>query len=1085
MAPDGLLSHHYERRNPVTRQHRGPIPIIPEGFLSEVRAIVGGADVHIPKAFRDGLTANFCDCLEGALEGDEGWGHLLESLTKLVLYGIPGGSTADAEIASRLALWEQGRLADLLQRIRTQAAGRADGVARTLDRKRVGAAEARALRLAREGAKSKACSGLLGGVKTLSPEEQRQWAAKLFPRMATQPAPSGPSAAPSAPVSASAAAQRGDAPMGGVATSRSNSLDVDGDPQWAQHPLKGVHFRPMTGTGPSNCRPEHVKEMMATRKRALRRRLLTLLEKGIEMGLDGDLPNSMRWILGSAATFLDKPGREAPRPIRCGEWFRKAISKVLLRRHRVKIQQVMLELQQFGVMIPGGAEALYHARVTIEELADSGSLGPLVAVDVDLVNFFGSVEWAATKDAYRDLFPEGLAWESWCQAEPVSITLPCREQIESDRGAGQGEPDGPLKASLPLGRAMREARSDLQERCRMRFAQGWYMDDGQVFCRPDHLDTILRRMDAGFEAIGATRGSLSQGDDIKSTVKAFGLARDAETTPQWGTDYVRDTCKVRDASSATKLLGGALGPAAHHAAVYAASVAKTSALHDAIGGVPDAATQMSLRTACADVSKVAYILRLAGDQLQPGDLAELGKIQRAGVGATLYGDVGDDAWEQATTTEIGLGLRSAEELSLPAFISSRVASRSVAARMFRDLEEAGLAPANVLLNAYDARLEAAVTAFEASLPDDAVIDSIHSIINAGLRASEQSLDRLVGGHEDNTEPADSSMLGRGLVFNDHGDADEADDDAQLHSQLHRQPKLQRAITRKLDHIRLQRLRDRMAGEGLEEDVRRLDDLMDTPAQEHTWWRSLNPQTDKVLPEEEWVIAMRVRLGAPVLPADGICGYCGAQRMDARGYHALCCALGESTKGHNRVRDVLADCCGQADPSTAVEVLGLCPRAPTLRPADILTGAVHPTLTVAVDVGVKAPHAADAGDNPVESMRAAKLERYADHLHDLETQGIVYEPIIVSCYGRWHPRATQMLNHAAARAARRNGYANGRGLSRRWRRQIAAELWFRAARMIIACYPRRVATAPGWDVDDDLAPSVEDPEQDIAFESDLD
>jgi hypothetical protein len=40
-------------------------------------------------------------------------------------------------------------------------------------------------------------------------------------------------------------------------------------------------------------------------------------------------------------------------------------------------------------------------------------------------------------------------------------------------------------------------------------------------------------------------------------------------------------------------------------------------------------------------------------------------------------------------------------------------------------------------------------------------------------------------------------------------------------------------------------------------------------------------------------------------------------------------------------------------------------------------------------------------------------------------------------------------------------------------------------MIIACYPRRVATAPGWDVDDDLAPSVEDPEQDIAFESDLD
>ena len=50
------------------------------------------------------------------------------------------------------------------------------------------AAEARAMRLAKERAKSKACSSLTGGIKSLSPEEQQRWAAQLFPQ-ASSPRP--------------------------------------------------------------------------------------------------------------------------------------------------------------------------------------------------------------------------------------------------------------------------------------------------------------------------------------------------------------------------------------------------------------------------------------------------------------------------------------------------------------------------------------------------------------------------------------------------------------------------------------------------------------------------------------------------------------------------------------------------------------------------------------------------------------------------------------------------------------------------------------------------------------------------------
>ena len=100
----------------------------------------------------------------------------MEAFPKLVLYGVPTGVTADAEIASRLSLWEQWRFAELLERVRGQASIRGDRIQHTLSQRKQGAAEARAIKLARENAKSKACNGLVGRLKCLSSEEQKQWA---------------------------------------------------------------------------------------------------------------------------------------------------------------------------------------------------------------------------------------------------------------------------------------------------------------------------------------------------------------------------------------------------------------------------------------------------------------------------------------------------------------------------------------------------------------------------------------------------------------------------------------------------------------------------------------------------------------------------------------------------------------------------------------------------------------------------------------------------------------------------------------------------------------------------------------------
>ena len=182
----------------------------------------------------------------------------------------------------------------------------------------------------------------------------------------------------------------------------------------------------------------------------------------------------------------------------------------------------------------------------------------------------------------------------------------------------------------------------------------------------------------------------------------------------------------------------------------------------------------------------------------------------------------------------------------------------------------------------------------------------------------------------------------------------------------------------------------------------------------------------------------------------MCGCCGQQRLDAQCFHALCCAGSEKTIGHNRARDCVAETFHSADLGTATEVPGLCTAAPTLRLADILSRAAHPALTVAVDIGIRAPHASDAGEDAAESMRRDKLDYYEDHIDDLAAQGIVFKPITLTAYGRRHPCATDMLHQAATTVARQRGCPNAMGLEKHWRRQLAAEIWRRAARMVRAC-----------------------------------
>ena len=137
----------------------------------------------------------------------------------------------------------------------------------------------------------------------------------------------------------------------------------------------------------------------------------------------------------------------------------------------------------------------------------------------------------------------------------------------------------------------------------------------------------------------------------------------------------------------------------------------------------------------------------------------------------------------------------------------------------------------------------------------------------------------------------------------------------------------------------------------------------------------------------------------------------------------------------------------------MEAVGLVDSQPDLRPADILTRSAIPNRTAALDVGVKCPEAAGAGDDCTQAMVEEKLAYYAAVLPELGRKGITYCPITFSAFGRRHGTTSKVMQEAASRAARFRGQLNSKQLLRSWCATVTTELWRRVAKIVKACLPK--------------------------------
>ena len=187
-----------------------------------------------------------------------------------------------------------------------------------------------------------------------------------------------------------------------------------------------------------------------------------------------------------------------------------------------------------------------HWRSTIVDAARNGTIPGVVTADLDLVNFYNSIEWSAIRESVGAHCSPLMPLVEWKHSQAAKTFLPDGTEFNIDRGAEQGDPYGCIEATLPLGEARKRAVEKPQIAEKRGACDEWYIDDGQLICKPEVLDPWLRALDTELSRTGDTRGS---GEDVKSTVRLVCPLDQAHRYDGWATEYVRSTCKVGQTNS--------------------------------------------------------------------------------------------------------------------------------------------------------------------------------------------------------------------------------------------------------------------------------------------------------------------------------------------------------------------------------------------------------------------------------------------------------------------------------------------------------------------------------------------------------
>jgi hypothetical protein len=449
-----------------------------------------------------------------------------------------------------------------------------------------------------------------------------------------------------------------------------------------------------------------------------------------------------------------------------GEFLRKYVSKRLLSLSEGGIARLMAAARQLGVRAPGGMEALaiFHQLIYDEWAAMGACPFHLHVSRWTNKNCLGRIEWRAVREASRQTLPRHTAVACWKHAAPSFVEQSGVDPVPKDRGAEQGDVDGPVECSITLAQVAGETRTkvaslqrqgalpwiarDRDAACddfdrrsiRVRSFQTdpeddhevrldprhevqvgggmveyWYLDDGDILCHPLLVLPFLDAFDEANAKIGAERNIL------KTEVLYYATQPTLEQhAAQWQLDQVRTKASVSLASDGTLTLGVATGSSEFVTSQLQRKTQVVKAMHERVQLCQDPQAEFILARESLGLGRVNHILRVHGHSLveRDGAAAAFDAVGRTSL-ERLFQGMTDEGHTQATLSakEAGLGWREALDVARPAHLGCLVAVGPRVKAMIQSGAVAGLLPVASLERRLDGLVNAAETAFLATLDE--------------------------------------------------------------------------------------------------------------------------------------------------------------------------------------------------------------------------------------------------------------------------------------------------------------------------------------------------------------------------------
>ena len=377
--------------------------------------------------------------------------------------------------------------------------------------------------------------------------------------------------------------------------------------------------------------------------------LLTRLTEFTNVCLSGRVPLVVRPVFCGASLCALSKKDGGIRPIAVGCTLRRLVAKAACSAVRDRVTESLAPLQlDFGVK--QGAEAAAHAaRCYIN------NLGPDEAfLKIDFINAFNAVSRDEVFRSAEEYTPELLPFIDVCYGQPSFLAYG-NYIIKSEQGVQQGDPLGPMFYCM--------STQKLIERLKVEYGQ-WYLDDGSLGGRVEELMVAFQTLKTEAAKIGLhvneKKCELIANDD--SVIRRF--------------QTVAPDIIIVDPATAV-LLGAPVGGQQSIDLVLENKLGELKRLSDRLKQLCAHDGFFLLRN-CFSLPKLQYTMRCSPCFDSPV-IARYDECIRDTLEVVLNVQLSEYAWLQASLPVAagGLGVRTASQIALPAFLSSIVGSKDL------------------------------------------------------------------------------------------------------------------------------------------------------------------------------------------------------------------------------------------------------------------------------------------------------------------------------------------------------------------------------------------------------------------------